>query len=59
MAKKTVRLTLRPDEPWEVDEDEIVNLRNQGLLIEEDPGVPAGEPPAFPAEIPPAQPEGA
>lgn len=35
MAKTSVRLTIRPDEPWEVDEDEIPNLRAQGLLIED------------------------
>lgn len=36
MAKTKVRLSLRPDEDWEVDEDEIPVLRHQGLLIEED-----------------------
>jgi hypothetical protein len=35
MAKVKVRLSIRPDEDWEVDEDEIPNLRAQGLLVED------------------------
>jgi hypothetical protein len=31
-----VRLSIRPDEDWEVDEDEIPGLRAQGFLVEGD-----------------------
>ena len=38
MADKIkVRLTIRPDEDWEVGEDEIPGLRHQGLLVEDEP----------------------
>jgi hypothetical protein len=36
MGKTTVRVTMFPD-PVEVDEDEIPNLRHQGLLVEDEP----------------------
>lgn len=47
MAKTSVRLTMFAD-PHEVDEDEIPNLRAQGLLIEDEPEA------AAPAEAAPA-----
>ncbi len=34
--KVTVRLKFRPDEPWEVEPDEVHSLRAQGILIEDD-----------------------
>lgn len=55
MAKIKVLLTLRPDEPWEVDEDELENLRQEGLLLEvlgDSKPAPASPQPQPPAPAP-------
>ena len=53
MAKIKVLLTLRPDEPWEVDEDEVPTLRAEGLLLKVLDGDDEPEPAPEPAAIPP------
>lgn len=53
MAKVQVRLSIRPDELTEVDEDELPVLRAQGLLLEDGP--PSAEPASLAA---PASPDG-
>ncbi|MGY6019594.1 hypothetical protein [Streptomyces spinosirectus] len=50
----TVRTTMRPDQTLEVDDAEYIDLKRQGLLVEEEvPPAPAA--PAAPEkEVPPA-----
>lgn len=52
MAMVKARLTIRPDEPFEVDEAELPHLRNEGLLIEDEPA-------KTPAKVTPPKTEGA
>lgn len=54
MPKVKVLLTLRPDEPWEVDLDELPNLAAEGLLLkvlDDDEPEPASESAAIPPDV--------
>lgn len=51
----TVRTTMRPDQPIEVDDAEYIDLQRQGLLVEEDSHQDV--PPATAAPANPAAPK--